>query len=330
MKTKLFLLLLGLFLVNILAAQSKFSGGEISVKQTGTYSVAVFVDLYTTVNSDLQSIELCWGDGLCEDIPLFYSEELPGTNFKFNQFQSGHVYGGENTYTLTVEDCCWGQNIINITQANLENIILSTSYFHSVNDPLFGENHMPYFSKGMLHGYTYLPIFYNSEFTDPEGDEIQVEVCDIEYLSTYNQITEVYPTSENNLTVNATDGSFQWISPQFPGTYVLGLCVSESRNGMIISEYTRNILIVVDNPVGNQEIFNDSNISVFPNPANDQLTIKMPNIQLDIEVDVFDAIGNIVLKSDSENVDISSLETGVYFLIIKSGDQLFSEKVVKL
>jgi type IX secretion system substrate protein len=328
MKTKTKLLILLLFCVNTLLAQ-KFAGGEIRVQQTGTYSVVATVDIFTSINDDLTSIELCWGDGSCEDIPLVYSESFSGSNLKFHQFQQSHVYGQEEYYTLSVSECCWSSNIINIENGETEDFLLSTYFFLSVDDQFFGENMMPFFYRGLLEGHQGLPIFYESDFFDFEEDEIHVEICDLEEILTYFKPTDVVQSPLNMIFLDTMTSSFVWTFPQLEGKYVLALCVTETRNGTLISEYTRKMIIAVDGPVANKEILAANQINIFPNPVREKLTITVPENWKDIEITVLDVMGRKIYTDFIENqLDVSTLSKGLYWLQVKSGNQFYIKKII--
>ena len=328
MKTRTKLLFLFIFSLNSLLAQ-KFAGGEIRVSQTGTYSVSVTVDIFTAISVELETINLCWGDGLCEDIPLVYSEPFSASNLKYYQFQTSHIYGQEAYYTLTVSECCWGANIINIVNPQTEDFLLSTNFFMSINDPLFGENTMPFFSQDLLEGNYQTPIIYESDFIDAEGDEVHIEVCDLEEILFYNRPTDVYPSPINQIYLDSMTGSFVWSSPQHVGKYVLALCVTEHRNGTLISEYVRKMIIAVDEAVANEEILRAPPVHIFPNPVNDVLTLEIPEDWKVAEVLVFDGMGKRVNVEYFENqLDVANLSDGFYLVQVVSEGQFFSGRFV--
>jgi len=68
---------------------------------------------------------------------------------------------------------------------------------------------------------------------------------------------------------------------------------------------------------------NTNSFSVFPNPVKDILTIN-GNF---ISVDIFDIYGKIVLSSDSNNINVSSLANGIYLLNINSKEGIYSKKI---
>lgn len=330
MKTKLLPLFFFLFFVHSLSAQ-RFLGGELYVKQTGTNSVAARVNIVTSINEEMASVELCWGDGGCEQVPSSSTEDFVDSGLRYHQFEAGHVYGGENYYTLEVKQCCWGTSgIDNIIENGDEDFILSVNYFHSVNEPLFGENQMPFFKKGVLKGAVNQILNHNANLTDLEGDEVRVQVCEIEEVLNYNPITSVFPDPNNNvLLFDSLTSNFQWVSPKKDGLYVLALCVTERRNGVLISATTRYLTIDIDVMPGFDEVIANDRIKTFPNPAKDQLYIEFPEGRWVTSYRLFDTTGQEVAHSmDVNRLDLKGLSNGLYFLLIESDGQLFSKKVM--
>ncbi len=77
--------------------------------------------------------------------------------------------------------------------------------------------------------------------------------------------------------------------------------------------------------------FDTTDISIFPNPANKELTIKGKTI---IEsITIYDINGRqlktVIFTSEKGNLDISNLSQGMYFLKIKSGNNTESIKFIK-
>ena len=67
-----------------------------------------------------------------------------------------------------------------------------------------------------------------------------------------------------------------------------------------------------------------SNISIYPNPVKDVLTIEGSYISIEI-VDVF---GKLVLSSRSQKeIDVSNLSNGVYFANIKNQKAIIVKKI---
>jgi len=68
----------------------------------------------------------------------------------------------------------------------------------------------------------------------------------------------------------------------------------------------------------NQDFTSRSNISVYPNPSHNNISISGANGQ---DYSIQDAFGKIVLTSNQEHLDISNLNSGVYF--IQTNDSTF-------
>ena len=70
--------------------------------------------------------------------------------------------------------------------------------------------------------------------------------------------------------------------------------------------------------VGVEEVDLGSLVSVFPNPANNWLTVKSPASTLPITYDVYSATGALVasgqINSEQELIDVSILSTGAYVI----------------
>jgi hypothetical protein len=83
----------------------------------------------------------------------------------------------------------------------------------------------------------------------------------------------------------------------------------------------------------------EEKISLYPNPARDQLKIEFRSDNLSSpEIQVIDLTGKVVKKIDREinhdqdvfnvELDISTLQPGVYFVKVIQGDRLFSKKLM--
>ena len=76
------------------------------------------------------------------------------------------------------------------------------------------------------------------------------------------------------------------------------------------------------------ETFTESNISMYPNPAKDQVTISLDNTdEIIANINVIDVLGKQVIRLNKVNeitksVDISSLNAGIYFIEIETQNKL--------
>ncbi len=67
------------------------------------------------------------------------------------------------------------------------------------------------------------------------------------------------------------------------------------------------------------EINKNTSFKLFPNPAANKLSIKYQNQTITAKINIYNQLGTRILKTQSylENIDISGLENGVYFVEIE-------------
>ena len=74
---------------------------------------------------------------------------------------------------------------------------------------------------------------------------------------------------------------------------------------------------------------NDSKVSIFPNPTSDQVTIECIGMTL---IEVYSLEGKLVqrIQPEGDTYQLVGLESGVYTLRIRKGDETFVRRVVKM
>ena len=88
---------------------------------------------------------------------------------------------------------------------------------------------------------------------------------------------------------------------------------------------------VWETPVEPVSIYDDVNeveasmLSVYPNPATEVLYVNSENIQ---RVEIYDAMGRMVLTTVESVVDVRSLESGVYFVTVRSESAAKTTKLI--
>ena len=80
---------------------------------------------------------------------------------------------------------------------------------------------------------------------------------------------------------------------------------------------------------GIEDIFKTEQNMVYPNPATNELFVKGASKNFDYTI--LDYSGRTVLEGQgSERIDISNLETGIYYLRLKQGEQITVTKISKM
>ena len=112
-------------------------------------------------------------------------------------------------------------------------------------------------------------------------------------------------------------------------------CLAQSpANTMHLYAGTEHGLYVYDFSVGinKKNIKQHMNITIFPNPANDKITIKSYFYKI-TKVDIVNIEGkllqNFILKTSETSINIDNLERGVYFLKIYTEKEVITNKLIK-
>ncbi len=88
-------------------------------------------------------------------------------------------------------------------------------------------------------------------------------------------------------------------------------------------------------PAGYQELSNDNTSNLYPNPANDHITIELEKRIDNCEINIYNVLGQIIMQEKLDgnmkySFDISSFNSGVYFYaIVSKGKVLDSNKFIK-
>ncbi|HTA61694.1 MAG TPA: T9SS type A sorting domain-containing protein, partial [Bacteroidia bacterium] len=63
----------------------------------------------------------------------------------------------------------------------------------------------------------------------------------------------------------------------------------------------------------------------YPNPAQNKITIDVNNL---VDVKLFDVIGNQITSTKTNEVDVSNLNDGVYFVQVKTNTATTTQKII--
>lgn len=112
------------------------------------------------------------------------------------------------------------------------------------------------------------------------------------------------------------------------GTYNYSVNITDSI-GCTASDA---ITITVDLCAGIDELSN-SEINIYPNPSNGIFNYSIPEVSGTISMNVTDVFGKVVMNANSVNtngvIDLSNVESGIYFLNIQHNDTVTSVRLIK-
>ena len=165
------------------------------------------------------------------------------------------------------------------------------------------------------------------------------------YLSTDcgDNYTQIYKKGGTNLETHDTLMSpfyatlpHHWRTEYIDITSYAGndvLVKFESYNKKGNHLYIDNIWVYEGNePLGINESVTTNQISIYPNPANEVITVNVANESLS-RIEIYDITGKLVLTQTTTQqettIDIKDLNSGMYLINIISEDAKYSERIIK-
>ena len=103
----------------------------------------------------------------------------------------------------------------------------------------------------------------------------------------------------------------------------------DTMGNLYISDFGNNRIRKVRNvaTMGIKQVTSSNEqVTVYPNPAANMVQVAFAgNI---ININVYDVLGKEIISTKQKNVDVSSLQEGVYFVEIKTNDGIVTKKII--
>jgi photosystem II stability/assembly factor-like uncharacterized protein len=159
---------------------------------------------------------------------------------------------------------------------------------------------------------------------------------------TSDRLTDVYFTDlntgyvigENGAILATIDGGASWIS-QRSGTSnnLHSVFYPDPNTGYAVGD-GGTILKNTVSGVGVKEGLNAlKSINIYPNPANNEVTIESPLLTADTRISIFNTNGKHVIEIQATalktRIDISNLSPGVYFVKLQNKNTVEVRKLIK-
>ena len=119
-------------------------------------------------------------------------------------------------------------------------------------------------------------------------------------------------------------------------SYIIGVLLNASNKPVNAIEISFDEAIANGEVTSTKDVFNHNAVSVFPNPFAETATINVTlESSADVVVEVMNAVGQIVSRTDygtltgNQNLtlDGTNLNSGVYFVHVRIGDELATKRV---
>lgn len=129
-----------------------------------------------------------------------------------------------------------------------------------------------------------------------------------------------------------------YMTDELNNTYIsFGNSIRNTPNGLRNLAYIVRYDSLGNISTGRSELLQEQVVQVFPNPAKEELYIKLNGYsqkgETDSEYTLFDAKGNSVLCgllpiNATTSLNVSNMVSGIYCLVVKNGNAIISRKVI--
>jgi len=143
-----------------------------------------------------------------------------------------------------------------------------------------------------------------------------------------------YAVGQNGIILQTADGGANWISQTSPALWSRQVYFASPDTGYTVGDGGIILKTTNGGGVGIKENFSTSQIiKTFPNPANDKITIEVPEQSTKGVLSLQDLNGREFLQKTVTNrstmIDISALPNGVYLLRLINNKQVMVGKIIK-
>ncbi|MFK7775328.1 MAG: T9SS type A sorting domain-containing protein [Saprospiraceae bacterium] len=222
-------------------------GGEITVKQLSYLNYEATIHTYTknsSIPADRDSLEICWGDGICEWIvrDTFY---FLGKDIKCNTYTWHHSYSEEGSFLISMTDPNRTGGIVNLPLSDnvpfhIQTEIVVSTFYNSTPILLNPPTDWGYVGQTYQH---------NPVAIDWEGDSLSYEFAIPLSNVDFPIANFIIPTQVGNqngiLSIDEELGTLTWTNPEMEGDYVIAIKIKEHRGGQVISSVTRDYIIPI-------------------------------------------------------------------------------------
>ncbi|MGB9702842.1 MAG: T9SS type A sorting domain-containing protein [Candidatus Kapaibacteriota bacterium] len=149
----------------------------------------------------------------------------------------------------------------------------------------------------------------------------------IEFWLIDNVTKEIIDNSHTSFEIDGKGEAFDYSYSDISGKISTNLLIANS----VKADYSSNntLTFMQFSNVTTVENNNVLNFEIYPNPAKNYLNINIPNSLFDFKI--IDRLGNEVIKETNilskSQIDLTKLNSGVYFLLVSSGNNKYFEKI---
>jgi len=249
--------------------------GEITVRRladgcTGSdgLTVEVTVTTYTKASSipaDRDTLTVCFGyevNGVtvCERVPRSNGPGNPPqgvlleNDTKRNLYKVVHTFPVRGTYKITMTDPNRNGGILNVNNPNSDQVRFHLQTEYTIPNPQFqGCNNSPIITQPPVdigcvgQVFTHNPNAFDADDKDSLSYEFITPLQDVDIpVPNYEEVTQIDPGSNNQISIDPETGEIVWDAPQRAGEYNIAILIREWRNGQQIGSIVRDMQILIE------------------------------------------------------------------------------------
>ncbi|HXU26560.1 MAG TPA: T9SS type A sorting domain-containing protein [Bacteroidia bacterium] len=265
---------------------------------------------------------------------------------KLNIYEADYTFSGNGTYIIGMVDPNLPPNILNVNNSQnvafaLMDTLKISSFLPYNNSPIFSATLVDSVYRGQTFNY-------NLNLTDADSDSLSYSLTPFITGDTTGGVYAASGTSiPAGMVIDAVTGNLSWpttATTQY-GLYDIDILVKEYRlvGGVRIeigSEvFSTQINVICNSASGiNKVVFSGNQLSIYPNPANDESIINFSlSHPQQVSLELYDLQGNLIKRiakgkvSEGKNqyeVSLTDITEGTYFYHLVTEDGISEKKLV--
>jgi len=315
MRTLYTLLCLALALTS---GATHFLGGEIRYAQIEGNTFQIEGILYANLDSPADRPEITFyvnGEEIV--VPRTPPQDCLDTgcgSVRISTYPFSYTFPAPGAYDIHFDDINRVPGILNVPNSVNTSVCITARI---VIDPLLGSNASPRFNTPQyVTNWVWSTLLHDPGATEADGDSVAYEM-----VVTLNESCEpvlgyVKPPGQILSFVDLETGVFHWNTPPAIGFWNLCIRASEWRNGVLIGQVTRDMMVCVyqiANGLAENEVLKP--LAAFVSDDGAWLNLLGPGNE-PFRVEIYDPLGALVgthrLGASGSMVPIADLRTGAY------------------
>ncbi len=331
---RLLLALFSLFTVHS-ASAGHISAAEVQYEHLfdSTYAITIHVwSNAATPSSNLLQLFIGSFDTLVVELStstiISAGQGCFGQGVRHNRYDTTYTFPGAGSYLLRTRLFSRNAGLLNIPNSVQEPLCVKAELIIGNNNS--ANSSVAFLQPALNFTHIWGVVQHDPLAFEPDGDSLHFELitplgdgCDP--IDGYNFPHEVGSSSGYSW-VDPVSGVFTWDSPFFVGEYVIGIKVSEWRNGQFVGSTIRDMTLCITSDIVNSisDIGSGSDISLL---HLEQGLFEIADASSrNLTWQVFDQTGRRIDQgnlSAATLVDIRSATSGIYSLVVaeSNGEQ---------